>query len=357
MADDVEADAGTAVDTLASRTGALETEAESMAGSAESVQDTAQAVAAAAQEALANAEAVSAASEELAASIQEISGRVGEGAKITQGAVHVGNTSQDEIRSLLAEAEKIGEIATLIGDIAEQTNLLALNATIEAARAGDAGKGFAVVANEVKSLAGQTGKATSEISAQIQEVQNRTRSSVEAVQEMVQRIADVDQISTAIAAAMEQQQAATQEIARNVTETAAAARDVAENIERVSSESDATRGDRANHVRSVAEDVHEAIEKLKQAVVRSVRTATEEVDRRDQERQAISEPGQLQVNGQSYHVMVVNRSEGGARVTQPEGGVMLAPGQVVSISSPSVGSREASVRVIQPDGIGLAFVG
>ena len=204
---------------------------------------------------------------------------MGEGARLTQDAVQVGNSSQDEIRSLLAEAEKIGEIATLIGDIAEQTNLLALNATIEAARAGDAGKGFAVVANEVKSLAGQTGKATSEISAQIQEVQNRTRTSVEAVQKMVQRIADVDDISTAVAAAMEQQQDATQEIARNVTETAAAARDVASNIERVSTEADSTR-ERASHVQTVVKDVHSAIEDLRQAVVRSVRDATAEASKR-----------------------------------------------------------------------------
>jgi len=356
MADNVEADAGTAVDRVAQRTESMEREAEGMAGSAEEVESLSQSVSTAAQEALANAEAVSAATEELASSIREISDRVGEGARITQSAVQVGNESQETIRSLLAEAEKIGEIATLIGDIAEQTNLLALNATIEAARAGDAGKGFAVVASEVKNLAGQTGKATSEIAAQIQEVQTRTRTSVEAVQQMVTRIADVDQISTAIAAAMEQQQSATQEIARNVTETAMAARDVASNIDRVSVEARSSR-DRAGQVRSVAEEVHDAVDELKKAVIRSVRTATDEVDRRRFPREETHGQGHLIVGGERHPVSLIDVSEGGVRVRLAEGGPTLRSGQQLRLTSPQIGDKKVVVMSVDRNEAGLNYAG
>ena len=75
-----------------------------------------------------------------------------------------------EIQGLLAEIQKIDEVAGQIAAVAKQTNLLALNARIEAARAGEMGKGFAVVADEVKNLAGQTGNATEEIENSVREL-------------------------------------------------------------------------------------------------------------------------------------------------------------------------------------------
>ena len=80
-----------------------------------------------------------------------------------------------EITELREEIERVGNVASEIGDIAKQTNLLALNATIEAARAGDQGKGFAVVAGEVKVLSGQTAQATNEISDVVTRLRNRAQ--------------------------------------------------------------------------------------------------------------------------------------------------------------------------------------
>jgi hemoglobin-like flavoprotein len=84
-----------------------------------------------------------------------------------------------EVKELREEIERVGNVASEIGDIAKQTNLLALNATIEAARAGDQGKGFAVVAGEVKVLSGQTAEATNEISDVVTRLRRRAETIVE----------------------------------------------------------------------------------------------------------------------------------------------------------------------------------
>ena len=137
-------------------------------------------------------------------------------------------------------ADRIGTVVQLINGIAVQTNLLALNATIEAARAGDAGKGFAVVASEVKSLARQTASST-------------------------------------------------QEIARNVTETAMAAHQVADSIAEVSRDAVSV-GEQAGEMRKGSAGLATAIEALRGTVVRVVRTATEDAERRKDPRITIQAP-------------------------------------------------------------------
>ena len=159
-----------------------------------------------------------------------------------------------EIQTLAADAQKIGNVVTLIQAIAGQTNLLALNATIEAARAGEAGKGFAVVASEVKSLANQTEKATSEISAQINAIQGATAQTVTAIQGIITTIVAINDIAAAIASAVEEQGAATREIARNVQEAARGTQEVSSNISGVREASTAT-GSAATEVFASAEEL------------------------------------------------------------------------------------------------------
>lgn len=94
-------------------------------------------------------------------------------------------TSLTAVERLDANARKVGEIISLVGDIAEQTNLLALNASIEAARAGEHGKGFAVVADEVRKLADQSGNAVQGITDLIQTIQSDVTNVVGQITEQV----------------------------------------------------------------------------------------------------------------------------------------------------------------------------
>jgi methyl-accepting chemotaxis protein len=142
------------------------------------------------------------------------------------------------LESLVAAAQKIGDVVKLINGIASQTNLLALNATIEAARAGEAGKGFAVVASEVKGLANQTAMATEEIGSQVLQMQEVTRDSVAAIQRVIAVIGEIDTNAAAIAAAVEEQGAATKEISRNVQEAASSTQKVTSSIVTVATAAD-----------------------------------------------------------------------------------------------------------------------
>jgi methyl-accepting chemotaxis protein len=177
-------------------------------------------VATAAEQTTSNVQTVAAATEEMAASINEIAQRVAHSSQTADRAVEDAKRTDTIVQQLVAGADKIGEVISLINGIAAQTNLLALNATIEAARAGEAGKGFAVVASEVKMLAGQTTKATEEISTQISAIQDATGEVVNAIQTIGQTIAEMSEMSGTIAAAMEEQGSVTREITHNVHEAA-----------------------------------------------------------------------------------------------------------------------------------------
>jgi methyl-accepting chemotaxis protein len=217
--------------------GALAASAQEMQATAAAMQTTADqtdqrsaSVAVAAEQTSMNVQTVAAATEQLAASVREISHQVAQSAQIAGKAVEEARHTDATVQTLLAVAQKIGEVVTIIHEIANQTNLLALNATIEAARAGDAGKGFAVVASEVKALANQTGKATEEISGQIVQIQEATRLAVAAIRSIAGTIGEIDQIATGIASAVEQQSSTTQEIARNVQQAAAGTQEVSSTI-------------------------------------------------------------------------------------------------------------------------------
>jgi len=314
MAQRVEAEAGAAVAAISSQAGQMAEEADGMAQTAETVAESSASVTDAAAQALANVQTVAAATEQLSASVREISQQVAAATTTTRRAAARGEASEAVIRGLSESAAKVGAVVRLISDIAGQTNLLALNATIEAARAGDAGKGFAVVAGEVKQLAAQTAKATDEIARQVAEITNATEGAVATVREIAADVAAIDETSSAIAAAVEEQSAATQEIARTVAETADAARLVSERIHEVSVATVET-GRRAAAVREGASEARGSIAELQGVLVRIVRTATPEVDRRADPRVTLPRQVTLEAGGRSSEARLVDLSLGGAQVT------------------------------------------
>ncbi len=325
MASTVEGESRSAVNRVAEQTRRLDESALAMADSAAHVSADSQSVAAAAEQALSNAQTVAAATEQLSASIREISSQVAQASDVSQRAAEQGRTTQESVRSLSAAVDQIGEVAVLIQRIAQQTNLLALNATIEAARAGEAGKGFAVVASEVKNLANQTAGATEDIGRRIADIQAVTNGTVTAVDNIGRSISEIDQVSAAIAAAMEEQSSATQEIARNVQETSVAVQEVSRRISQVSTEADAT-GRHASTVREVASSVSGSIDTLRGTLVRVVRTATQDVDRRRQPRFAVQIAARIEGAGAPRSARVLNLSEGGATLRVESGETLLDEG-------------------------------
>jgi methyl-accepting chemotaxis protein len=279
MADKVETEMGTTLKSIGGRTATMMQAAEEMSASASRTGTSAESAASAATQTLSNAQTVASAAEELAASIREIGSQVSQSTVVVGRAVAAGGETRATMEKLNEQVGRIGAVADMIGEIAAKTNLLALNATIEAARAGEAGKGFAVVAGEVKQLATQTTQSTHEITRHIGEVRDATGASVAAMGRIQQTIDEINAIANSIAAAVEEQGVATAEIARNVTETAGAAREMTRRINEVSMEAQSTGRD-TQRVRENTAALNSEVSELQHAVIRVVRSATTDVDRR-----------------------------------------------------------------------------
>lgn len=283
MAQRVEDETRSAIDVMGTRMGAVTEVSARLSEGAARVTTESDGVASAAGEALEAAQAVAAATEELSASIRSVSGQLQEASEASRAAVAGVDEGVTTIGGLQEAVGRIGEVARLIGEIAGQTNLLALNATIEAARAGEAGKGFAVVAGEVKALANLTAQRTGDIAQQIGTIEAVTREAVAAVRRIAEKVTQLDRTAGAVALAMEQQTSATEEIARSVAGAAASVRDVESRIASVASEARRS-GEDATAMQGAAGEAQAGVSEMRQTLVRIVRTATAEVDRRRDER-------------------------------------------------------------------------
>ena len=147
------------------------------------------------------------------------------------------------------------------------------------------------MAGEVKALATQTAKATEEIAQQIAGLRGATGAAVTAVDEIGRTLDEVAQVAVSVAAAIEEQNAATKEIARNITESGSAVQEVTSRIAEV--RRGRTTGEQAAQLRAVSGTVAGDITVLRGALVRTVRTATIEADRRQVARAVLDDPCSL----------------------------------------------------------------
>lgn len=146
-----------------------------------------------------------------------------------------------EVGLLQQDAQKIGQVLTVIRNISEQTNLLALNAAIEAARAGDAGRGFAVVADQVRALSAETHAATDSIKTLTQGLQAQADTVAQAMtegqeksQHCVQLARHSEQAFARIALEMQEVVQASQHISEATHEQHDVAASITENVHRLS---------------------------------------------------------------------------------------------------------------------------
>jgi methyl-accepting chemotaxis protein len=272
MSDRIESATTTAQHEVDGRTNSMIDTAREMSASAARTGHSARRAASASAQTLADAKTVAGAAERLSASIREISGQVAKSTEIVGRAVAASVETRTTIETLNDQVASIGAVADMIGEIAAKTNLLALNATIEAARAGDAGKGFAVVAFEVKALATQTARSTQQIAQHISQVCGATEASGAAVAKIEQTVAEMNAIASSIASGMEEQRAATAEIARNVKDAAVTANEMASRATEVSVEAEQT-GKHAAEVAENAAGLNSAVGNLRHSVTRVVRAS------------------------------------------------------------------------------------
>jgi methyl-accepting chemotaxis protein len=316
MADTVEQETTIAIAAIGGRVAVMNETAHAMQASAARTGASAQSAVSLASETLAITQKVAGAAEQLSSSSHAISQQVAQSTSVVGRAVSAGGQTRAAMETLTEKIERIGAVADMITGVAARTNLLALNATIEAARAGEAGRGFAIVASEVKQLALQTSKSTGEIAEQLRDIRTATATSVAAVRSIERTIQEVEGIAGSIAAAVEQQAAATGEIAHNVTQAAAAANAMSGRFSEVLAEAADT--DRsAMALQQNAGGLVGSMTELQHAVIRAVRTATPEVDRRHDRRHQVDLPCRVSGGGHAEQPSrIVDISEHGARIAE-----------------------------------------
>lgn len=260
---------------------------------------------AAATEAMANAESVSSASEQMHASISEIAQQAVRSRTIACRAVELANQTKTAVTALKTATDTVEAIVSIIHGIAARTDLLALNAAVEAARAGAAGKGFAVVAGEVKRLANQAQDATVDIAERIGDMRKVVVQVGTAIDGVAEVIREVELTAGTISASVEQQSAATSEIARAVAEVSLASSGVATLMDGLAVEAVQAQ-ELAEEVRLDSHRMTDSVGGLSRALLRVVRTAHRDVERRHHARHATFLPAVATFGGSEREITIID---------------------------------------------------
>ena len=354
LADNLEREVKSAVDTVQSSSQVMRSKSEEMSINLKDVTSQARDVVEMSNNATRNVESCAAAVEEMSVSAQEIYRQVDSSRNATIKAEEEVQRTNEIVKGLAAAGEEIGDIANMIKDIASRTNLLALNATIEAARAGEAGKGFAVVASEVKNLASQTAEATDRVDMQITTIQQMAADTSEAVGKIGDVIQESSEISKAVAAAAEEQLMATKEISHNVQEAAESTRTSSTNISEVADKTDNTTST-AGQVAKEAVEVYDATQSLSSKVVEILGNLRgyEAFNRRDAERYEVVPARMCQINceGDMSSGYLKNVSSSGAALDMDSTAIVgseltiVPQGMSTTIAATVQGNEDGVVRI------------
>lgn len=303
-------------------------------------------------EAFTNVNVVAGAAGELTSASREISTQVHKASEYVSQAMTVAQSTNEDVASLAALADRIGDVVSLINSIAEQTNLLALNATIEAARAGDAGRGFAVVASEVKTLAGQTAKATEEISTQIAAIQAAMQQAVTSIQTITTAVSEIEGRTMAIAAAVEQQEASTLEISRSIELASDGSEQVARNVSEVTGTIDRTHQE-ARRLSETISLLAQVAGEMSHSVEEFLVTVSADVsERRSASRRQLRQAVIVLSNGRRDVTQLHDISEQGVRIDLVSG---LAVGEKVQVEWKTGTVTSGKVVWIENKQAGIAF--
>jgi len=207
------------------------------------------------------------------------------------------------------------------------------------------------VAGEVKTLATQTAKATGEISQQIANLRGATDSAVATVEDISHTLERMAEVTVSVTAAVDQQTAATQEIARNVAESGAAVQEVTRRIAEVSADANVT-GSQAAELRRSSGAVAVDIAALRSALVKTVRTASDDANRRLDKRISVDEPCTVVVDAGGGRVQARLRdvSNGGAAILVMDSGGTASGGGTLTLDRHAGAQTRFEIRSADASG-------